>query len=245
MDKALKLLAVLLFSLFSIACHAQIMQQVVMATPPLVVGTAPTIVQSKSTGSSGVVTTLTMTTPVTVGNILVAAMQVGAAGTTISFSDSFGNTPTTLASANLAADNDALAIVCAPITTGGADTLTFLGNGSISSGFAIVYEVHNAICTQDVTAVHSNTLASTSCNSGPMTTSTANDLLVGVCGVDGTGTTSSPAGVGWSGGLNGGNTGHPLLMSEYQIGTSPGSFTATSGTVASEEQATLLVAIKP
>jgi hypothetical protein len=213
-------------------------------------GGAPSIVQSQSTGTTAGQTTLSLTTPVTAGNILVAVIYGGTTATsTLSFTDSFSNTPTTLASTGLTTDLDTVAVVCAPITTGGTDTLSFLDSGAGANVQAVVYEVHttHGTCTQDVTAVHSNTAGATACSSGPMTTTTANDLLIGVCGLDGTITSGSvAAGSGWSGGLNAGTTPHPaLMMSEYRIATSPGSFTATSGTIPSEEQATLLVALKP
>jgi hypothetical protein len=231
------------FLLLAASCSAQIMgvgNRKVMHVASIV----PSIVQSKSTGSSGSVTTLALTSPVTAGNVLVGVIYQGL-GATLTFTDTQGSIATSLASVNLATDEDTLTIVCAPITSSGTDTLTFKANGSTGSVLATAYEVHNATCTQDVTAVSHNALASTSCNSGSMTTSTANDLLIGACGIDGTDTAAIMAGSGWTGALNAGNTGHPLLLSEYQIGTSPGSFTATSATIPSEEQGSLLVALKP
>jgi hypothetical protein len=207
-------------------------------------GGTPTVVQSQSTGSAGSTAGMVLTSPVTIGNILVAVMYGGSAGSTLTFSDSFTDVATMLASASLATDDDTVAVACTTLSQSGAVTLSFLVNGTGASTLATVYEVSNATCTQDVTAVHTNTLSATSCSSGAMTTSTANDFLVGACGLDGTSTAAVAAGSGWTG-LNAGNTGHPLLLGEYRIGTSPGSFTATSGTIPSQEQATLLVALKP
>lgn len=209
-------------------------------------GSAPSVVQSISTGSSAAISGIVLTNPVTIGNILVVVMNWGPASATLTFTDTFFNAPTTLASATLATDDDVETIACAPITaTGGADTVSFQVNGVSANVFAIVYEVANATCTQDVTAVHTNTTSATACSSGAMTTTTANDFLIAACSLDGTQTAAIAAGSGWSGALNAGNTGHPLLMGEYRVGTTPGSFTATSGTITSEEQATLLVALKP
>jgi hypothetical protein len=210
-------------------------------------GSAPSIVQSKSTGTGGSTGSLALTSSVTAGNVLLATIYGGSAASTLTFTDSLGNTATMIASTSLATDDDTVAIACAPVATSGSDTLTFKINGSSGLVLANIYEVHNSTgaCTQDVTAVHLNTTGATACNSGSMTTSTANDLLIGAGGLDGTQTTTIAAGSGWSGGLNAGNTGHPLLLGEYQIATSPGSFTATSGTIASEEQATVMVALKP
>jgi hypothetical protein len=185
---------------------------------------------------------------VTAGNVLVVTLYSGPASSSLTVTDSLGNTFTTLASANLNTDGDVIAIACAPITTGGSDTLTFLRGGSNLAMGATAYEVHttHGTCTQDVTAVFSNTTGATACNSGPMTTSTANDFLIAACGMDGSQTTTTAAGSGWSGVLNVGNSGQPsLLVSESRVGTSPGSFTATTGAIVSEEQTTLLVALKP
>jgi hypothetical protein len=222
---------------WTIGCRA-------FAVPP---AAAPSIVQSQSTGT--VENTLVVTNPITAGNILVAAIYGGAPGDTLSFTDTLGNSASMIASSGLATDQDGLAVACAPITTGGSDIMTFTVNGTQTDVLAVVYEAHttHGTCTQDVTAVSHNALASTSCNSTAMTTTTANDLVVGVCGLDGTNTSTITAGSGWLGGLNVqlNSPTRPIVMSEYQIGTSPGSFTATSGTFASEEQATLLVALKP
>lgn len=237
-----KLLSLLLLFPLTASAQWQIGQR--SFTAPSGGGT-PTIVQSQSTGSSGSTAGMVLTNAVTIGNILVAVMYGGSAGSTLTFNDSFTDVATMLASTSLATDDDTVAVACTPLSQSGAVTLSFLINGTGASVLATVYEVSNATCTQDVTAVHTNTLSATSCNSGAMTTTTANDLLIGACGLDGTSTTTVAAGSGWSGGLNAGNTGHPLLLGEYRIGTSPGSFTATSGTIPSQEQATLLVALKP
>lgn len=207
-------------------------------------GGTPSVVQSLSTGSAGSSGTLTMASPVTAGNVLVAVIYQNL-GTTLTFTDTQGSISAMLAAVDLATDGDRVAVACAPITSTGSDTLTFVSNGTNSAAFAVVYEVQNATCTQDVTAVHTNTTSATACSSGAMTTSTANDFLVGSCGTDTTQATTIAAGSGWSGGLNAGNPSHVGLMSEYRVGTSPGSFTATSGTITSEEQGTLLVALKP
>lgn len=238
----MKTILLILALIFPFAASAQwtLPQHIVHAIAAPVV---PSIVQSKSTGTSGSGGTVAFTSPVTVGNVLLAAIYGGSAGSTLTFTDSLGNTATVLASAGLAGDDDAVAIICAPITTGGTDTLTFKVNGSSGLVIATAYEATNATCTQDVTAVHTNTNSVTSCNSGPLTTSTANDLLIGACGSPGT-AAGIPAGSGWTG-ITGGNTGASLLLSEYQIGTTPGTFTATSGTFVSEEQASILVALKP
>lgn len=208
-------------------------------------GTVPSVIQSQTSGEGGSTSSLLITNPVTVGNIVIAALNYGGgSGYTLTMTDTLGNSATTLATTSLNTDGDTVAIACAPITTGGTDTLKFFVNGSQVGMRAIIYEVHGASCTQDVTAVSTNTTSVTACNSGPMTTGSANDFLVAACGNDGSSSTSVAAGTGWSGGLNAGNPGQFIEMSEYQIGTSSGSYTATSGAIPTEEQATLLVALK-
>lgn len=222
-------------------------QQLPLGGIPISSGpTIPSVVQTFNTGLIAQSTTLAAT-GITAGNILVSVQYWGggAAGL-LDFTDTLGNTSTRLATTALTTDGDTEAIVCAPITTGGTDLISFRESSTVVSQRAVVYEVHNATCTQDVTAVKDNTLAATSCNSSAMTTTTANDFLVVACGGDGTSTSSIPAGSGWSGGTNTGNGGTQfIMMSEYQIGTVAGSYTGTSGTIPSQEQATLLVALKP
>jgi hypothetical protein len=209
------------------------------------IGTAPSIVQSQSFGIGGV-SSVAMTSSVTSGNILVAALYAGIPSATVTFTHTKGGAGSMLASATLATDGDTVAVACGTITSSGSDTVSFLVNGTSAGIIGVLYEVANGTCTQDVTAVSSNTGAATSCTSGPMTTSTSNDLLIGACGLDATNTTAVAAGSGWSGGLNAAfNGSFVFMMSEYQIGSSPGSFTATSGTIIPEEQATVLVALKP
>lgn len=246
MGKTLRCLFALLLTL---PVSAQVMQQAVIRAPAPSSGGSPvTLIQSQViTNTSGA----NPVTPFTSGNIAVVAMYAGSNTSTLGITDSLGNTYTALNPAfGLAVDADGVAVFCAPITTGGGtDTLAFTVNGSGSNVWGVLYEFHttHGTCTTDVTTVKSNTLSATSCNSGPMTTTTANDLLVGACGTDATDTATITTGSGWSGGLNSALSGptRVVLMSEYQVGTTAGSYTATSGTIPSEEQATVLVAIKP
>lgn len=208
----------------------------------------PSVVNTFNTGLTSTTTTLTLSSAITAGNVLVTVQYWGGGnGGVLNFTDSLGNTGTTLKSEDLIVDGDTVAVACAPITTGGSgDVVTFTQSGTASAQRATVYEVHNTTCTQDVTAVSANPAGHvTACNSTALTTATANDFLVGACGGDGTSTSSIPAGSGWSGGTNTGNGGTQfILMSEWQIATTPGPFTATSGTIASQETAAICVALK-
>jgi hypothetical protein len=208
-------------------------------------GATPTFVQSHSTGTSNGVS-ITFSSAVTSGNVIIVTYYYGGGpGATITFSDSLGNTYATAASTNLATDGDTIAVGCAPVTTGGTDTVSFLVGGVNDAGRGTAYEYSNATCTQDVTAITNDRTGVTSCNTGSITTSTNNDLLIGMCATDGTQTAAITAGSGWGQVLNASNSGAVFVMSETQVGTTAGSFNATSGTVSSQELAGILVAYKP
>jgi hypothetical protein len=205
-------------------------------------GSTPTFVQGKSSGTANALT-VAFSSSVTAGNAIVVGVYSGnGGGQSITFTDSQGNAFTTAASVSLATDDDTIAVGCAIAGSTGSDTITFHTAGGASRGTA--YEFSGVTCTQDVTAKSSNTTGATSCNSGSMTTSTANDLLIGFCGTDGTQTTAIAGGSGWSNVLNASNGGSVFLMSESRTATTPGPFTATSGTISVQEQAAVLVAYK-
>jgi hypothetical protein len=204
----------------------------------------PAYVNSCTTGSSGQATTCAIT-GVTSGHALYP-MQYNGGGSalTLTFTDSQGNSYSTVASKGLATDGDTIAIGCAIAGSSGTDTITFKSAGSASPVFGVVYEASNGSCGVDVSA-SSNTLSATSCTSGSLTTTVPNDFLVGFCGLSGFPSTFA-AGSGWSHGLNPGNSSSLLpVLGEVQVATATGSFTATSGTIPSQEQATIEVAFKP
>jgi hypothetical protein len=213
-------------------------------------GVTPTFVQG--VGSTGVAAfTQAFSSNVTSGNALIAmAFFGGGAGTSLTFTDSLGNSWATIASASLLADGDTMAVGCTIAGSSAADTIT--SNQQVRW---VLFEVQTATCTPDANAgtctvgsgACSNTLLATSCNSGALTTSTANDLLIGFCGTDGSQTATWGAGSGWSHGTNYSTSGTVFGLSEFQVATSPGSFTATSAALptTSGEQTTILVAFKP
>jgi hypothetical protein len=212
-----------------------------VTAPKATTSITPTFVQGiASTGS--LITSLNFGSAVTTGNALYAlAFSGGGSGESLTFTDSQSNSWSTVVSANLATDGDTMAIGCAIAGTSGSNTVT------VSDGVRLVlYEIHNATCTTDVTPVSSNTTGSTSCNSGPMTTSTANDLLIGFCGID-IAQTPWAGGSGWSNVFTAPTGSVADVLGEIQVGTSPGSYTATSAAfpTSSAEQTTIIVAFKP
>lgn len=211
--------------------------------------TPPTFVQSCNTGIAGEATTCALS-GVTAGDALYTTQyNGGGSALSLTTTDSQSNTYTIPSftahtAQGLASDGDTIAVTCAIAGSSGSDTVTFKSSGVASPVFGAVYEVSNSSCGIDV-AVSSNALTATSCNSGPLTTTVANDFLIGACGL---GTPQGPfaAGSGWSHGLNGGGNSSDLdLLSEIQIATSTGSYTATSGALTSTEQATIEVAFIP
>lgn len=201
----------------------------------------PSLVQSNLTGSSGASSTLSFSSNVTAGHALYAMMYDGyAPGDTLTFTDSLGNSWTTVKSASLATDGDTIAIGCAIAGTSGADTLTFKVNGAATTVWGSVYEVANSTCTTDVTPVSSDLTSQTACSSGALTTATANDFLVGFCGTQHLESTLT-AGSGWIDGTSSAE----LALGEIEIAGSAGSYTATSSTYPNNgEEATIEAAFK-
>lgn len=206
---------------------------------------APAYVQSATTGTAGEATTVTLAGIVAPHALYATQYNGGGSGQALTFSDSQGNAWTTIASANLVGDGDTIALGCAIASMSGSDTVTLKSAGTASLAFGILYEVSGSTCTPDVAAVSSNTTGVTACSSGSLTTATANDMLVGTCGLS-TPQTPFAAGSGWSHGLNAGSSGTNLdLMGELQLAASTGSYTATSGSLSSTEQAAIEVAFQP
>jgi hypothetical protein len=206
----------------------------------------PSVIQSNVTGTSNWSNTLSFSANVTTGHALYATMyDAGGAGDSLTFTDTQGNIWTTVKTESVATDLDTVAIGCAIAGASAVDTVTFQVNGSAGPyTLGSVYEVANATCTPDVTPAASDALAQTACNSGPLTTTTANDLLVGLCGLAGSSAPAS-AGSGWSYAYSLGAWGNNLGLSELRIGSTPGAYTATSATYSpSGEQATIEVAFK-
>jgi IPT/TIG domain len=199
----------------------------------------PPVIQ-ENTGVSA--STLAYNSNVTAGHALYAAFfDYMAANQTLTFSDSQGNTWTTVASANMSHDGDTIAIGCTVANSSTADTVSFYVNGSPYSSprGMVIYEVGGTTCTPDVAPVSSNTTSATSCTSGALTTSTANDFLFGFC--TSLAANTPTVGSGWSNGI-----GTAYVIGETQVAANTGAYTATSaGWATATEQATILVAFKP
>lgn len=142
---------------------------------------APAYVQGNATPNGGA-STLAYSSNVTAGDALYAMLYYNPTGPTLAFSDSQDNSWITSKTGVLATNQDMVVVGCAVAGSNGSDTGTFLANGAATSVEGVIYEVRNATCAQDVTAVLSDMNAQASCNSGSLTTSIANDLLIGMCG---------------------------------------------------------------
>jgi hypothetical protein len=206
----------------------------------------PAFVQGNNTGSTSEFSTLAYASNVTAGHALYAAFFDGSgSGHTLTFSDSQGNSWTTIKSASLTSDGDSIAVGCAIAGASASDTVTFIVNGTASTVIGSVYEVSNSTCTTDATPISSDTTAQTVCSSGSLTTTTANDLLFGFCGLSHN-QSSLTAGSGWVDGLASGSSGLVYGLGELKIASTAGSYTATSATFpsGSGEQATIEIAFK-
>lgn len=213
---------------------------------PVFAQNTPVFVQAQTTPTGNGVSTVSYSANVTAGDALYAISYDGSAsGAVLTFSDSQSNVWTTSRSGSLNTDGDTIAIGCAIAKTTGSDTVTFLANGNPASVLGVVYEVKNSTCVEDVPAVSSDTGSQTSCNSGSLTTTTANDLLVGMCGLANE-QTSLSAGSGWSSGETFGDTQGISGLAELEIAATPGSYAATSAAYSNTgEQGSLLVAFEP
>jgi hypothetical protein len=201
----------------------------------------PAFVQGNKTNGSS---TLAYSSNVTVGHALYATIYDGDGSLALTFTDSQGNSWTTVKTAILASDGDSMAVGCAIAGSSGSDTVTFKENGSAQAVLGTIYEVANATCTTDATPVSSNTSGQTACNSGALTTSTSNDLLFGLCGLSSS-QTALNAGSGWTNGETFSSVNGIDGISELRVASTAGSYTATSATYSiSAEQTTIEVAFK-
>ena len=136
--------------------------------------------------TAGTASTLTLNQSVSVGEIAIVWMWYGGGSSlTLTATDSLSNTYTTLstpAQGNFSAGGDTMAVACAPITTGGADTVTFKNAGVATAMEAIVKIYHNATCTQDATLQAVHTASTTTCGTLSITPVTNNDLVLQGCG---------------------------------------------------------------
>jgi hypothetical protein len=185
---------------------------------------------------------------VTAGNnIYVVVFDGAGSGTTISATDGQSNTYTLNKTANLATDLDTVGVLCAPIASSGALTVTPHSNGGTLTGGIIIYEVSGGTCTTDGSNSQ-NVVAGppTSCDSQSITTAFANDVLVGLCGTAHTNETFT-LGTGWSHleqvGTQAGNDNN--LGGEIIVGSnSAGSFDAQMSYTNGAEYAAIIVAYK-
>jgi hypothetical protein len=196
----------------------------------------------------GACTSLAYGSNTTSGNNLYGIFYNGfGSAQVITVTDTQGNVWTINKSVGLATDGDTVAIGCAPTSSSAADTVTPKVAGSTYSGKIVLYEVSGASCNVDASASQNVvTGPPTSCNSAAMTTTAANDFIIGACGTAANNQTFT-LGSGWSnlttGGAQGGaNTG---LGGEVIVGTnSTGSFTATMSYTAAAEYGSAIVAYK-
>jgi len=216
------------------------------------VSVVPAFVQSNGGFGMAGSTGLAYSGSVTHGNALYVLLFDGnSAGDTLAFSDSEGNSWSTIATRNLNGDGDTMGIGCALVSAStGADTVkwTINGSGAPTANNVSIYEVSNSTCTTDTTSVTDNNTGgpgtSVPCSVGPITTVTTNDLLLTACGGSHNG--SWALGSGWSH-LQSDNGASSAEELEMQVGTTASGYTGTSTeTIGSNtwEYAGIIVAFK-
>jgi len=218
--------------------------------------TRPTYVQSLNTTTSVAGSTgLAYSSNVTSGHALYAILFDGnGTSDTDAFSDSQGNTWKVVNSSgslvtsgytvNLATDGDTVAIGCAIAGSSAADTVKFTinGSGSTTAGLQI-WEVANSTCTVDGGSSGistADTTAQTACNTGQITTQTANDFLFVACGTQHNETFT--VGSGWSNLTQQSSAGS--MAGESQSGPI-GNYTGTMSYGTSAEQGSAIIAFQP
>lgn len=209
----------------------------------------PYVIQSVSSGvpTPGGLNPITLN-GVTQGNMLLCGMYSGGgAGGTLTITDSQGNPWNAVATAYLAIDSDTLTVLATIASASGPNTITFYAQGITPSGGlrAVVYEIANCTTTLDGgSGVSLNTTGATSLDSGPIVTAAYNDLLFGFGGLDNATNAVIGPGPDWGNALNFGDSSdpNPIGLAEIQIAAYPGTYRATSTTLNSSEQATILVA---
>jgi len=186
-------------------------------------------VQSKSFGGTGTSTTtpVTLTSNVTVGNVLVVGVGWGTANAVSpTVTDNLGNVYTLQDSTLLVADNQRLATYVAPITVGGACTVTYNIGTGVDFRTIVVGEYSGLTGTVDQHNITSTSTGSTSTDgvtTPSVTTTAAGETIVGTF-LDSTSfATTYSAGTGFNT-IRENVNGHTL---EDRIQSSAGSVAAT------------------
>lgn len=184
-------------------------------------------VQSKSAGPAGSATTIpvTLTSAVTVGNTLVVGVGWGTtAAVSPTVTDNLGNVYTLQDSDTVVVDNQRMATYVAPVTVGGACTVTY--NIGASCDFrTIVVGEYSSVGAVDKHAITNNatgSVATDGVTSPSVTTTSDGQTAVGIF-LDSSGTTTYAAGTGFNAVRENVN-GHTL---EDRTQTSAGAIAAT------------------
>lgn len=193
-------------------------------------------VQSKSISSTGATSTtiaVTMTSAVTVGNLLAVFVAYGDTGF-ISCADNLGNTYTPVDNSGAAFSGDIARTFYAKITSGGTCTVTVTLSPAVGYRQLVVHEVSGVDTTtpNDKHIINKQTAPGTGANavtSTAQTTTTNGQYIFGAARICNVGTSKSLAqGTGFTSRENivGGSDASPL-RSEDQIQTTAGSIAAT------------------
>lgn len=171
------------------------------------------VIQSKSaTVSSGTTDAITFTSSVTAGSLIVA--NVATANTTDSVSnvkDNVNNTNFTLAVSKTGTSPGNTYQYYFPNSASGTMTVTVTYTAGLTGGDAFwIYEVGGAATSSPVDVTGSSNGTNTNVTSGNITTNNANDILIGVCNLGGS--VSSSEG-GWTNITNNGDGSEYIIES--------------------------------
>lgn len=203
-------------------------------------GIVPAFVQGNVTsGNVNGTTGLAFLSNVTAGDTVHIFMFDGSgAGNTEAFNDSGTNSYHTDVTVSLTTDGDTTALGCAIIGASGALTVKWTVNSSTAIGVRVMmYEISGDTCTLQ-TSKTGHTLGSSPCSSGSITTSFTNDSLIGTCGTDTQNTYT--AGSGWTNLIACAGASDKFAAMEFQVGTTIGSYTATTTYSTSTENGAII-----
>jgi|GEM_PF-3610138 len=218
-------------------------------------GQTPAFVQSWGVFSpSSVNVTQTSASSVNPGDTVIVHVFCGANPCTVTVSGSRGETYTSLRGQALATDGDFTQAWCGNPTGTGTDDISVSHSGAVGLGFIAIH-VTGASCTTDGIN-SSNTTCSSACTSGNITTTLANDFLVGLYGNTNNFSTSVALGTGWSNlgctrttdgaFLTGASCSgqRTITAVETQLASTAGTYAATFNASVSDETAIIVIALR-
>ncbi len=206
----------------------------------------PTSLGSAAPGSAGASASVTLSTSVPVGNVVIVTAAIDGSTNTVTVSDTAGNTYTKDADQNNTGGSGGVRIVVfsAPVTNAlsSGNTIT-LSVGTPSQRMTMrALSVSGVMTPKDMSGSAQG--SGTSANSGSVTTTAADELLIGAIGASFS-PTDITAGSGWtsSGAVQSSGQGTSLLPM-YRIVSAIGSYSATGSLSGSDSWSAAIATYK-